>query len=52
MIMGSGYRGTIEQLTPEARAQVQEQNADFIQRTGLRSVECNVVYASAIKPSA
>jgi ubiquinone/menaquinone biosynthesis C-methylase UbiE len=52
MIMGSGYRGTIEQLTPEARAQVQEQNADFIQRTRLRSVECNVVYASAIKPSA
>jgi hypothetical protein len=52
MIMGSGYRGTIEQLTPEARGQVQQQNADFIQRTGLRSVECNVVYATAIKPSA
>jgi ubiquinone/menaquinone biosynthesis C-methylase UbiE len=52
MIMGSGYRGTIEQLTPEARGQVQQQNADFIQRTGLRSIECNVVYATAIKPSA
>ncbi|HET7287439.1 MAG TPA: class I SAM-dependent methyltransferase [Pyrinomonadaceae bacterium] len=52
MIMGSGYRGTIEQLTPEAREQVQKQNTDFIQRTALRSVECNVVYATAIKPSA
>jgi len=50
--MGSGYRGTVEQLTPEAREQVQQQNAEFIERTGLESVECNVVYASAIKPSA
>ena len=52
MIMGSGYRGTVEQLTPEAREQVRQQNGDFIQRTGIRSVECNVVYATAIKPSA
>ena len=49
MIMGSGYRGTIEQLTPEAREQVLKENTDFIQRTALQSVECNVVYATAIK---
>jgi hypothetical protein len=52
MIMGSGYRGTVERLTPEAREQVREENTDFIQRTGLRSVECNVVFATAIKLSA
>jgi ubiquinone/menaquinone biosynthesis C-methylase UbiE len=52
IIMGSGYRGTVEQLTPEAREQVQKQNAEFIQRTRLESVECNVVYATAIKATA
>lgn len=52
IIMGSGYRGTVEQLTPETREQVQKQNAEFIKRTGLASVECNVVYATAIKASA
>src|SRR5215211_5997139 len=31
MIMGSGYRGTVEQLDPEAREQVRKQNLDFIQ---------------------
>ncbi|HEU4869786.1 MAG TPA: hypothetical protein VFT08_02895 [Pyrinomonadaceae bacterium] len=46
------YRSTIEQLAPEAREQVQKQNAEFIERTGLESVECNVVYATAIKPAA
>jgi len=51
MIMGSGYRGTVEQMTPDAREQVQKENADFIQRANLRRVECNVVYGTAIKPS-
>lgn len=49
MIMGSGYRGTVDQLTPEAREQVRKENADFIQRTALRSVECNVVYGTAVR---
>lgn len=52
MVMGSGYRGTIEQLTPEAREQVRKENAEFIKHRALRSVECNVVFATAIKPSA
>jgi hypothetical protein len=50
MIMGSGYRGTVEQLTPEAREQVRKENGDFIEQTTLRCVECNVVYGTAIKP--
>jgi len=52
MVMGSGYRGTLEQLAPEQREQVRKENIDFIRDTSLRSVEANVVYATAIKPSA
>jgi ubiquinone/menaquinone biosynthesis C-methylase UbiE len=51
MIMGSGYRGTVEQLDPEAREQVRKQNLDFIKNSAVRSVEANVVYATAIKPA-
>ena len=50
MIMGSGYRGTVEQLAPDAREQVRKMNHEFIEQTALRSVECNVVYGTAIKP--
>jgi hypothetical protein len=49
MIMGSGYRGTVEQLDPEAREEVRKQNLDFIKNSAVRSVEANVVYATAIK---
>ena len=51
MILGSGYRGTVEQLDPEAREEVRKQNLDFIHSAAVRSVEANVVYATAIKPS-
>lgn len=48
MIMGSGYRGTVEQLSPEERKRVYSANLDFIQRTSLRALEANVVYASGV----
>lgn len=48
MIMGSGYRGTVAQLTPTDRERVHLANLDFIRRTSLRSLESNVVYAIAI----
>ncbi|HEX7331534.1 MAG TPA: hypothetical protein VF290_08535 [Pyrinomonadaceae bacterium] len=51
MIMGSGYRGTVDQLAPETREQVRQENLDFIENAGVRSVEANVVYATAIKSS-
>lgn len=50
MIMGSGYRGTVEQLDANAREEARQQNLDFIQNSEVRSVEANVVYATAIKP--
>ena len=49
MIMGSGYRGTVEQLSLEDRERVRRANLDFIERTSLRALEANVVYASAVK---
>ena len=49
MIMGSGYRGTVEQLTPADRERVREENLDFIHRTSLRSLESNVVFATGIR---
>jgi len=49
MIMGSGYRGTIAQLDPADQKRVRNANLDFIRRTSLRSLESNVVYATAIK---
>lgn len=49
MILGSGYRGTVEQLSAEDRARVQLANYDFIQRASVRSVETNVIYGIALK---
>jgi ubiquinone/menaquinone biosynthesis C-methylase UbiE len=49
MIMGSGYRGTIAQLNPADQDLVRLENLDFIRRTSLRSLESNVVYATAMK---
>jgi ubiquinone/menaquinone biosynthesis C-methylase UbiE len=49
MIMGSGYRGTVEQLDAEDRERVRRNNIDFIRRGDVRSVEANVVYAVAVR---
>ena len=46
MIMGSGYRGTVEQLSPEDRGRVHRENLEFIERTSLRELEANVIYVS------
>jgi hypothetical protein len=47
--MGTGYRGTIEQLSAPDRARVYEMNAAFIEREGIGEVETNVVYAVAAR---
>ena len=49
MILGSGYRGTVDQLSAPEQDRVQRENFDFIRQTGLQSVETNVVYAIALK---
>jgi ubiquinone/menaquinone biosynthesis C-methylase UbiE len=52
MILGSGYRGTIEQLDAESRERVRRDNLNFICESGVRSVEANVIYAVAIRAQA
>ena len=49
MVLGSGYRGTVDQLSDEDRERVREENFEFLRRASVRSLEANVVYASARK---
>jgi ubiquinone/menaquinone biosynthesis C-methylase UbiE len=48
-VLGSGYRGTIDQLDAADRERVRLANMDFIRQSGLQSVEANVVYAVATR---
>jgi len=48
-VLGSGYRGTIEQLNSNQREQVRTANLSYVSKSGIRAVEANVVYAIATK---
>lgn len=48
-LLGSGYRGTIEQLEAGSRARVREANLRFIYESHLAEVGANVIYAVATK---
>jgi ubiquinone/menaquinone biosynthesis C-methylase UbiE len=48
-VLGSGYRGTVEQLDVAARDRVRVANLEYIRNSGIKSVEANVVYALARK---
>ena len=50
IVLGSGYRGTIEQLTLVEREKVKEANLVFIRDEKISAVETNVLYALATKP--
>jgi ubiquinone/menaquinone biosynthesis C-methylase UbiE len=49
-VLGSGYRGTVDQLSIDECEQVRTENLEFIRREGIRSVEANVIYAIGKKP--
>jgi len=49
MVLGTGYRGTIDQLDLKGREQVRRDNLEFIREKGVTSVEVNVIYAVAEK---
>ena len=51
MVLGTGYRGTIEELDPEGRERVRRNNLEFIRDARVTSVEANVIYATATKDS-
>jgi ubiquinone/menaquinone biosynthesis C-methylase UbiE len=48
-VLGTGYRGTIDQLDVEEMEYVRTANLYYIRDEGIRSVEANVLYAAATK---
>ena len=50
IVLGSGYRGTIEQLTLAERQKVKKANLVFIRDEKISAIETNVLYALATKP--
>jgi ubiquinone/menaquinone biosynthesis C-methylase UbiE len=50
ILMGSGYRGTIEQLSQSERERVKEANLAFVRDEEISSIEANALYALATKP--
>ena len=50
IVLGSGYRGTIEQLNLAERQKVKEANLAFIRDEKISAIETNVLYALAAKP--
>jgi SAM-dependent methyltransferase len=49
LVQGSGFRGTIEELSTEARQRVRQRNLEFVRSNRVTEVETNVVYAVARK---
>ena len=49
IVLGTGYRGTIEQLDAAALSKVREETFAQVRSAGIASVEVNVVYAVATK---
>ena len=50
-LLGTGYRGTLDQLDGETLARVREANLRFIDEADIELIEANVIYAVAIKPN-
>jgi len=50
IVLGSGYRGTIEQLDLAERQKVRDANLAFIRDERISAIETNVLYALATKP--
>lgn len=49
VVMGSGYRGTVDALDPAARERVRSRTLRNFAATGAQRIEANVVYAVAAK---
>jgi ubiquinone/menaquinone biosynthesis C-methylase UbiE len=49
MVLGTGYRGTIEQLDAAQRERVRKHCFEYVRTNGVESVEANVLYGLATK---
>lgn len=45
IVLGSGFRATVEALTPRERTLVREENVEWLRRAGVRTLRADVVYA-------
>lgn len=45
LVLGSGYRGTVDQLSAAEQQQIRAENLNFIHQEAIHSVETNVIYA-------
>jgi hypothetical protein len=52
IVLGSGYRGTVEQLNPSERERVKDATLSLIRDARISAIETNVLYALATKPPA
>jgi ubiquinone/menaquinone biosynthesis C-methylase UbiE len=52
IILGSGYRATVEQLSASEREKVKDANLAFIRGAKISAIETNVLYAVATKSGA
>jgi ubiquinone/menaquinone biosynthesis C-methylase UbiE len=50
MVLGSGYRWTVDQMEPEMAERLRDANLAWIRSHNITSVETNVIYAAARKP--
>jgi ubiquinone/menaquinone biosynthesis C-methylase UbiE len=50
LVMGSGYRGTLDQLEFEELQRVKQVNLSQVQHKSVSEIEANVIYAVANKP--
>jgi ubiquinone/menaquinone biosynthesis C-methylase UbiE len=50
VVLGSGYRWTVDQMDDDAIARVRAANLETLRRNGVTSIETNVIYAVATKP--
>jgi ubiquinone/menaquinone biosynthesis C-methylase UbiE len=50
MVLGSGYRWTVDQMEPEMAERLRNANLAWIRSHNVTSVETNVIYAGARKP--
>ena len=51
IVLGSGYRWTVEQMDPEIVACVRADNLKTLRANAVKFIETNVIYAAAAKPS-
>jgi ubiquinone/menaquinone biosynthesis C-methylase UbiE len=51
LVMGSGYRGTVDQLDDATRARVRAATLQFMASKAIGEIEANVIYAVARKPA-